>query len=99
MAPVPATIDPTVIANYADTRRSLAETFNFVIAAGQMIGRLRLIARVSGPTHSTQSERLLAVTLRQTLQLAGVLIAYDGPASLAPNAPNLTLAAPPLTDL
>ena len=41
----------------------------------------------------------VAVTLRQTLRLAGVMISYNGPASNAPNAPNLTIAAPTLADL
>src|SRR5690606_37309487 len=42
---------------------------------------------------------VVTVTLRQTLQLAGVMISYNGPSSSAPNAPNLTLAAPILADL
>ena len=64
-----------------------------------MIGSLRLIARVSAGSQNAESTVDVAVTLRQTLRLAGVMISYNGPASNAPGAPNLTLAAPTLADL
>jgi hypothetical protein len=84
---------------YADTRRSLSRTLNFVIPAVEMIGGLRLIARVTSGSQTVERTVDVGVHLRQTLRLAGVMISYNGPASSAPNAPNLTLAAPALTDL
>ncbi len=85
--------------SYAATRGSLGATLNFVIPAEEMIGHLRLIARVSSSSQSAESTLDVDVTLRQTLRLAGVMISYNGPASMAPNAPNLTIAAPTLADL
>lgn len=85
--------------SYAATRGSLAETLNFIVPANEMIGSLRLIARVSAGSRTAQASIDVAVTLRQTLRLAGVMISYNGPASSAPMAPNLTIAAPTLTDL
>jgi hypothetical protein len=64
-----------------------------------MIGTLRLIARVSMAGRTVEATIDVDVTLRQTLRLAGVMIAYDGPSSMQAGAPNLTLAAPALTDL
>lgn len=92
-------VSGAVIASYAATRGSLAETVNFIVPADEMIGHLRLIARLSAGSQTAESTVSVAVTLRQTLKLAGVMISYNGPASNAPNAPNLTLAAPTLTDL
>ncbi len=87
------------IGSYAATRGSLGETVNFIIPADEMIGTLRLIARVSAGSQTAESSTDVAVTLRQTLRLAGVMISYNGPASNAPMAPNLTIAAPTLVDL
>ena len=39
------------------------------------------------------------VTLEQRLRLAGIMVSYNGPASTAPGAPMLNLAAPTLTNL
>jgi len=64
-----------------------------------MIGTLRLIARVTSGSRTAESTIVVAVNLRQTLRLAGVMISYNGPASMAAGAPNLTLAAPTLVDL
>lgn len=85
--------------SYAATRGSLAATLNFIIPAAEMIGTLRLIARVTSGSQNLESSVDVGVTLRQTLRLAGVMISYNGPASSAPNAPNLTIAAPTLADL
>ena len=85
--------------SYAATRGSLAATLNFIIPAAEMIGTLRLIARVTSGSQNLESSVDVGVTLRQTLRLAGVMISYNGPASNAPNAPNLTIAAPTLADL
>lgn len=97
--PVLASASGLTVAQYAATRGTLGATLNFIIPASEMIGTLRLIARVSGPSHTAEYTTQVEVTLRQTLRLAGVMIAYDGPASSAANAPNLQIAAPVLADL
>ncbi len=97
--PVPAAIPAFTEVNYATTRGTLGATLNFIIPADQMIGTLRLIARVQSAGNGANYQTVVTATLRQTLRLAGVMISYDGPASSAPNAPNLTLAAPILADL
>lgn len=99
LAPVPTKVRAASQTSYQQTRRNLAATFNFIIEADQMIGDLQFIARVTNPTHTAQGHVQVNVTLRQTLQLAGVMIDYDGPDPLAPNAPNITLAAPTIADL
>ena len=98
--PSSATSVPSTFAtSYAATRGSLAATLNFIIPAAEMIGFLRLIARVGAGPQNVERTVDVEVTLRQTLRLAGVMISYNGPASNAPNAPNLTIAAPTLADL
>jgi len=97
--PMPASVPGLALEDYEDTRETLGATLNFVIPAAEMIGTLRLIARASSGTRTAEYRTTVRVTLRQTLRLAGVMIAYNGPASSAPNAPNLTLAAPVLADL
>ncbi|MBX9244407.1 hypothetical protein ICW40_06250 [Actinotalea ferrariae] len=86
-------------ADYAARRGSAGGSINFVIPANEMIGTLRLVAKVEAGGWSTGGQVQVAATLRQTLRLAGVMIAYNGPASMAANAPNLTIAAPGLADL
>lgn len=93
------TVPPSSTTSYADTRSNLNHTVNFVMPASEMIGTLRLIARVEAGVHAAEASCQVDVTLRQTLRLAGVMIAYDGPASMAQNAPKLTIAAPALADL
>lgn len=98
--PVPASVPGLTLGqDYDDTRGVLATTMNFIIPANEMIGTLRLIARVSSGAWTAERRLTVPVTLRQTLRLAGVMISYDGPASNAPNAPNITLPAPTLADL
>lgn len=92
---VPASSSTT----YAARRGSLSGSINFLLPADEVIGTLRLVARVDAGHRSTTGMVEVAATLRQTLRLAGVMIAYDGPASMAPGAPNLTIAAPALADL
>lgn len=85
--------------DYATIRGSLSSTLNFIIPADQMCGTMRLIARTQSGAVSDERTQGIQVTLEQTLRLAGVMISYNGPASSAPNAPNLTIAAPTLADL
>jgi hypothetical protein len=98
--PVPTSVPGLVLGqDYDDTRGVLSTTLNFILPANEMIGTLRLIARASSGARTAERRATVSVTLRQTLRLAGVMISYNGPASNAPNAPNLTLAAPTLADL
>jgi hypothetical protein len=89
----------TVGPDYDATRGSLSETLNFIIPAEKMIGKLRLVAKVITGNFSAERTTTVDVTLRQTLRLAGVMIAYDGPSSMAANAPDIQIAAPTLADL
>ncbi len=98
--PSSATSVPALaLTGYAARRGAIGATVNFVIPAAEMIGTLRLVARVSSGSRSAQGTVEVAVTLRQTLRLAGVMISYNGPASMAAGAPNLTIAAPTLANL
>lgn len=94
-----ASIPGIISQSYAAMRGSLNGSINFVIPADEMIGTLRLIARINSTDENAEGTVRVAVTLRQTLRLAGVMIAYNGPSGSAPGAPNLNLAAPVLADL
>lgn len=97
--PIPTSVPNSLTYNYATNRGTIGSTLNFIIPAEEMIGTLRLIARVSSGSHNTEKSITIEATLRQTLRLAGVMISYNGPSSTSPGAPNLTIAAPTLTDL
>ena len=84
---------------YATERGTLGSTLNFIVPADEMIGTLRLIARVTGGGRTAQRSVDIVVTLQQTLRLAGIMITYNGPSSSAPGAPNINLAAPALAQL
>lgn len=86
--------------DYATERGALFWTLNFLLRADLMCGNLELVARVKTPDglKAAWTEKI-DVTLRQTLRLAGIMVSYDGPASSAKNAPNVTLAAPTMADL
>lgn len=85
---------------YATERGTLSSTLNFIVPADLMCGHLRLVASVHGPGGRTGRLAVdLDVTLEQTLRLRGVMVAYNGPASTAPGAPNLNIAAPTVADL
>lgn len=94
-----SSVPPLFATTYAGTRGSIGSTINFVVPAAEMIGTLRLIARVSRAGRTVEATLDLGVTLRQTLRLAGVMIAYDGPGSMQTGALNITLPAPALADL
>ncbi len=91
----------TAVANpdYANERGTLASTLNFILPADLMCGTLRLDARVTAGRWTDALSVTVPVTLRQTLRIAAVMISYDGPASTAPGAPNLTVAAPDIANL
>ncbi|WP_238011809.1 hypothetical protein KZZ52_13025 [Dactylosporangium sp. AC04546] len=92
-------VPPSFGTTYAGTRGTIGETVNFVVPAGEMIGHLRLVARVRSGARTAEATIDVEVTLRQTLRLAGVLISYNGPSGMQQGAPNLTLPAPALADL
>lgn len=98
-APALNTVPALSATSFATARATLNQTLNFIIPANEMIGTLRLVARVGAGSLSAEHTTTVPVTLRQTLGLAGVMIEYDGPASNAPGAPNLQINPPTLTDL
>ncbi|HUF37144.1 MAG TPA: hypothetical protein VMN57_01365 [Anaerolineales bacterium] len=96
----PGTVDATADPDYAVERGSLNNTLNFIIPAEQMCGSLSLVANISSPGGLVASMTInVSATLQQTLSLRGIMVGYNGPASSAPGAPNLTLAAPTLANL
>lgn len=85
---------------YAIERGTLGYTLNFVIPASMMCGHLRLDVHITTPGGWVADRSIYVdATLQQTLRLAGIMVGYNGPASSAPGAPTLTLAAPTLADL
>ena len=92
-------VPPAATTTYAATSGNLGATLNFIVPAEEMIGRLRLIARVDAGTQHAELRIDIDVTMRQRLRLAGVMIAYNGPASMAQGAPTITIAAPTVADL
>lgn len=86
------------LTDYAARRGAANGSLNFVVPAQEVIGQLRLVARVSAGSRSAQRAVEVGATLRQTLRLAGVMVAYDGPTSMTDSTP-LTIAAPTLADL
>jgi hypothetical protein len=85
---------------YATERGTLTSSLNFILPAEIMCGHLKLVVTVTTPGGATDTfDLFLDVTLRQTLRLRGIMVAYNGPSSTAPGAPNLTLPAPTTADL
>lgn len=65
-----------------------------------MCGVLKLKVTISAPNGATDTAEVdLNVTLQQSLRLRGIMVGYNGPASNAQNAPNLTLSAPTVANL
>jgi hypothetical protein len=95
----PGTVTASFNPDYTTQRGTLGATLNFIIPAEMMCGTLRLVARVASGRWTDSFTTDLTVTLRQTLRLAGVMIAYNGPQSSAMNAPTITIAAPTVADL
>jgi hypothetical protein len=96
----PGTVTARVNPPYPIERGTLGYTLNFIIPASMMCGNLRLDIHITSPNGWVSDRRVyLDATLRQTLRLAGIMVGYNGPASSAPGAPNLTLPAPTLANL
>ena len=96
----PATVTAASNPAYATERGTLTSSLNFILPADVVCGHLKLIATVTAPGGATDTfELLIDATLRQTLRLRGIMVGYNGPASTAPGASNLTLSAPSLADL
>lgn len=96
----PGTVTARYNPAYATERGTLGYTLNFIIPADIMCGNLKLTAKIEAPSGASDDhETYVHATLQQTLSVRGVMVGYNGPASLGPNAPNLTLAAPTLQDL
>lgn len=96
----PGTVTARRSPAYAVERSTLGYTLNFIIPAALMCGHLRLTARIQSPGGETDDHVIyIDATLRQTLRLRGIFVGYNGPASSAAGAPNITIAAPGLADL
>lgn len=96
----PGTVTARENPAYATERGTITWSLNFILPADVLCGYLKLIATISAPDgRSDTDELLLDVTLRQTLRLRGVMVAYNGPSSTAAGAPNLTIAAPTVAGL
>ncbi len=92
--------------SYGDVRGNIDRTLNFVIPAAEATGRLRLTARSlqAGEPFSTtfgSVQTTVDFARDQRLQLAGILVAFDGPPRIPtpPGTPNLVIAAPTISDL
>lgn len=65
---------------YADTRRSLDNTLNFIIPAREMHGNFRLAVAIRSADGTTASRTIgVSALLLQTLQVRGIPIQYWGP--------------------
>jgi len=88
--------------NYAVDRQNIGSTLNFIVPGEVMCGYLRFHVTISNEQSNFIYDDLTVdfdVTLQQTLSVRGIMIGYNGPTSLAPNAPNQTIAAPGIGDL
>lgn len=91
--------------SYDAERGSMAASLNFIIPADFLSGYLKLTARiwreVGGDRNNPDDSQTTTVLaeFRQTLSLRGIMVGYNGPASAAPNAPNVNLPAPTLANL
>ena len=100
VAQPPGTVTARSAPPYATERGTLGYSLNFIIPSNTMCGHLRLVATVQTPGGASDTMTIFVdVTLEQRLRLAGIMVSYNGPASTAPGAPMLNLAAPTLTNL
>jgi hypothetical protein len=86
--------------DYATERSTLGATLNFIIPAADMIGSLRLTARIwklESPGNVDEEAVLVNVNLLQTLQLRGVLVSYNGDDGTGKK--NISLTAPTQANL
>jgi hypothetical protein len=101
----PGSIDAQPSPDYATQRGSTANTLNFIVPAADCYGVLRLTVELTDAAgrHLDRSSVVVHATLKQTLRLRAILIAYNGPSTATPPPggppPNLTLAAPTLGNL
>lgn len=87
--------------DYAIERSTLAATLNFIIPAEDMLGPLRVTARIwrRDATELVHEDSVLVnATLLQTLRLRGIFISYNGDDGKGVGT-NLNLAAPTLANL
>jgi hypothetical protein len=86
---------------YADERGDLGRSLNFFVPAAHMRGRIRFTARVRTPADwfatTVTGSTTVDVDLEQTLQVAGIMVAYNNPSTapiLAPTLADLIATAP-----
>lgn len=82
---------------YVVERSAAGATLNFAVPAATMTGRMRFTARVSSPRdgRGTRATRAVEITVarRTTLQVAAVVVGYNGPNLAAPPV-NVVFPAP-----
>ena len=89
----PGTVTAQSLTTYVAQRKNLSASLNFIIPADEMCGALRLIIRVTAPGgYSSETTVDLDVSLRQTLNLVGIMVNYKGP-------DGTKLPAPTIADL
>lgn len=99
-AQFPAQVTASNTIDYVTERSTLGATLNFIIPAADMLGHLRLTARVwkqDAPGSVDEETTMISATLLQTLRLRGIFISYSGDDGSGKN--NITLAAPTLANL
>ncbi len=92
--------------DYDTERGNTFNSLNFIIPAADCFGILRLTVQVTdaGGAVFDSSSVVVHATLKQTLRLRGIMIAYSGPSTAtmvagAAAPPNITLAAPTVANL
>lgn len=105
LSPISSITAQATYLSYDNERGNINASLNFIIPAWLMYGHLRLTVDVNSPEGGCRgcasSEITVNVLLQQTLQVAGILVSYNGPPALNSPAgtPNLVLPAPTLGDL
>ncbi|MBI5102423.1 MAG: hypothetical protein HZB33_11380 [Nitrospirae bacterium] len=85
--------------DYAAERSDIGATLNFIIPADMMRGHLRLDISIqdASAAHTDEMSVMLDATLHQTINIAGIAVAYQG--RNAADTADLNLPAPGLADL
>ena len=97
----PGRVTASNVIDYDTERSALAATLNFVVPAADMLGPLRLTARIwrGGASELVHEDAVfVSATLRQTLRLRGIFVSYNGDDGNGVGT-TLNLAAPTLANL
>lgn len=97
----PSQVTASNTIDYVTERSTLAATLNFIIPAADMVGPLRITARIwrnDAPTQVHEDSVHVSANLLQTLRLRGIFVSYNGDDGTS-TGKNLNLAAPTLANL